>query len=184
VTPKFFKTPAAFRAWLSAHHAKALNLLVGFHKKGSGRPSMTWAESVDEALCVGWIDGVRKRIDEDSYTIRFSPRRPRSIWSAININRVTVLTAEGRMRPRGIKAFEARIENRSGIYAYEQRSVELPEPHAGVMKKHKTAWTFFTSQPPSYRKTLCWWVVSAKKDETQVKRLNALIEASAQGRRL
>jgi uncharacterized protein YdeI (YjbR/CyaY-like superfamily) len=184
MAPKFFRTPAAFRAWLAKHHATESELLVGFHKKDSGTPSMTWAESVDEALCVGWIDGVRKRIDDDSYTIRFSPRRNRSIWSAVNIKRATELTALGRMTSTGLAAFSVRTENRSGIYAYEQRSESLPEPFAAIMKKEKAAWAFFTAQPPSYRKTLSWWVVSAKKDETRMSRLDRLIRESAKGRRL
>jgi uncharacterized protein YdeI (YjbR/CyaY-like superfamily) len=175
--PKFFRSPAAFRAWLAKHHAKERELLVGLHKRDSGKPSMTWPESVDEALCFGWID-------DDSYSIRFTPRRPRSIWSAINIKRAAELSASGRMKPPGLAAFEARQENRSGIYAYEQRSATLPEPYAAIMKKNKPAWTYFQAQPPSYRKTLGWWVVSAKKEETRLSRLDKLIEGSAQRRRL
>jgi uncharacterized protein YdeI (YjbR/CyaY-like superfamily) len=183
MTPAFFRSPAAFRAWLAKHHATTRELLVGFHKKGSGKPSMTWPESVDEALCFGWIDGIRKRLDDDSYTIRFTPRRPGSIWSAVNIKRAEKLSAEGRMRPSGLGAFEARKENRSGIYSYEQRSDTLPDPYARRMRKNKAAWAFFEAQPPTYRKMICWWVVSAKKEETRLTRLNALIEDSALGRR-
>ena len=182
--PTFFKSPSAFRAWLAKHHAKERELLVGFHKKDSGKPSMTWPESVDEALCFGWIDGVRKRIDDESYSIRFTPRKTVSTWSAVNIKRATELSGLGRMMPAGLSAFAARRENRSGIYAYEQRSESLPEPFAAIMKKNKAAWAFFSVQPPSYRKTLCWWVVSAKKEETRVMRLDKLIEASANKRRL
>ena len=182
--PKFFRTPAAFRVWLSKNHATTGELLVGFHKKGSGKPSITWPESVDEALCVGWIDGVRRRLDDDNYTIRFTPRRPRSIWSAVNIDRVRALSDDGRMLPSGLTAFAAREENRSGIYAYEQRTESLPEPYAGTLKKSKAAWTFFQAQPPSYRKKLGWWVVSAKQETTRLKRLGQLIEHSALGRRL
>ena len=184
MAPKFFRTPAAFRVWLAKYHATKPELLVGFHKKDTGKPSMTWPESVDEALCFGWIDGIRKRLDHEGYTIRFTPRRPRSIWSAVNIKRATELAASGLMSPAGVAAFEARTENRSGIYAYEQRTAALPEPYAGIMKKNKAAWTFFTAQPPGYRKKLGWLVVSAKKEETRLKRLNALIAASAQERRL
>jgi uncharacterized protein YdeI (YjbR/CyaY-like superfamily) len=144
---------------------------------------MTWPESVDEALCFGWIDGIRKRIDEDSYTIRFTPRRTRSIWSAVNIKRAGELNELGLMRPAGAMAFAAREENRSGIYSYEQRSHTLPEPYAATMKKSTTAWSFFQAQPPSYRKTSSWWVVSAKQEATRLKRLAELIEHSAQGRR-
>jgi uncharacterized protein YdeI (YjbR/CyaY-like superfamily) len=183
VKPRFFRTPAAFRAWLSKNHEAARELLVGFHKKGSAKPSMTWPESVDEALCFGWIDGIRKRVDNDSYTIRFTPRRTRSIWSSVNIKRAGKLTELGLMRPAGVKAFAAREENRSGIYAYEQRTDTLPEPYAGRMKKHKAAWAFFQAQPPGYRKTIGWWIVSAKQEATRLKRLERLIEESARGKR-
>ncbi len=181
--PKFFRTPSAFRAWLTKHHAGTPELLVGFYKKGSGKPSITWPESIDEALCFGWIDGIRKRLDEDSYTIRFTPRRPKSIWSAVNIKRARELDALLLMTPDGRRAFDARQENRSGIYSYEQRSTTLPEPYAGRMRKHKAAWSFFQAQPPSYRKMIGWWVVSAKKEETRLARLDRLIEDAAHGRR-
>jgi uncharacterized protein YdeI (YjbR/CyaY-like superfamily) len=182
--PTFFKTPLDFRKWLSKHHARETELWVGFHKKDSGKPSVTWPESVDEALCYGWIDGVRKRVDETSYKIRFSPRRARSIWSAVNIRRVAELTREGRMQPPGDKAFAARLENKSGIYAYEQRQPELPEEYAKELGKNKAAAKFFESQPPSYRKLAMWWIVSAKLEETRVKRLQKLIAASAESRRI
>jgi len=180
----YFRTPADLRTWFRANHAKAQELWAGFYKRDSGKPSVTWPESVDEALCVGWIDGIRKRIDDESYTIRFTPRRKGSIWSAVNIRRVTVLTAEKRMRPAGAKAFAARLENKSGIYAYEQRRDRLEEPYAGLMKKHKAAWTFFEVQPPSYRKVVGWWIVSAKREETRLQRLHKLTEACARGKRL
>jgi uncharacterized protein YdeI (YjbR/CyaY-like superfamily) len=180
----FFKTPAAFRGWLAAHHATSNELWVGFYKKGSGKPSLTWPESVDEALCFGWIDGIRKSIDEESYRIRFTPRKPTSVWSAVNIKNVAKLIEENRMQPPGMNAFAARKENRSGIYSYEQRSAELVEPYLAKLKRNKTAWKFFQAQPPSYRKVLNWWVVSAKKEETRLKRLDKLIEESAQGRRM
>ena len=182
--PVFFPSPADFRRWLAQHHATSIELLVGFHKVDSGKPSLTWPESVDEALCVGWIDGVRKRIDERSYTIRFTPRRTGSIWSAVNIRRVEALTAESRMQPAGLKAFAARKENKSAIYAYEQQQAELVEPYAGLLKKNKAAWTFFQAQPPSYRKRMCWRVISAKQEATRLKRLEKLIAESAQGKRL
>ncbi|MGH8109077.1 MAG: YdeI/OmpD-associated family protein [Arenimonas sp.] len=182
--PTFFKKPSDFKAWLAKHHQTDKELLVGFYKKDSGKPCITWPESVDEALCYGWIDGVRRSIDEISYTIRFSPRRSTSIWSAVNIKRVEVLTAEGRMQAAGIEAFGARKENKSGIYAYEQRPAELPEEFARIFRKNKAAWAFFQAQPPYYRKTLTWWIVSAKQEATQKKRLDKLIEASAQSLRL
>ena len=180
----FFPRPADFRKWLEKNHATAKELLVGFHKKRSGRPSITWPESVDEALCFGWIDGIRKRVDEASYTIRFTPRKATSTWSAINIGHVEVLTREGRMRPAGMKAFEARRENKSGIYSYEQRSAQLPEPYAGLLRKNVEAWQFFEAQPPGYRKLIFWRIVSAKREETRLKRLRELITASTEGRRL
>ena len=184
MTPRFFKTPTAFRKWLATHHTCEKKLWVGFYKKLSGKPSITWPESVDQALCFGWIDGVRKRIDEDSYKIRFSPRRSTSIWSAVNTKRATELIQEELMQPAGLKAFEVRKEYRSGIYSYEQRSAELVEPYARKLKRNKAAWNFFQAQAPSYRKMMNWWIVSAKREETRMKRLNKLIEESAAGRRL
>lgn len=182
--PTFFKTPADFRKWLAKHHAGETELWVGFYKKDSGKPSLTWPESVDEALSYGWIDGIRKSVNETSYKIRFTPRRPRSIWSAVNVKRVAELSKEGRMTPAGAKAFTARQENRSGIYAYEQRQPELPEIYAKELLKNKTAARFFESQPPSYRKVAMWWIVSAKQEETRLKRLRKLIDESSQGRRV
>ena len=180
----FFETPASFRAWLEKNHARASELWVAFYKKGSGRPSITWPESVDQALCFGWIDGIRKNIDEVSYKIRFTPRRPRSVWSAINIRRVEELQRLGLMAPAGLAAFAARLENRSGIYSYEQRKPELDPPYQAVMKKNKKAWAFWESQPPSYRKMMSWWIVSAKKEETRLQRLAKLVEESANAKRM
>jgi uncharacterized protein YdeI (YjbR/CyaY-like superfamily) len=183
-SPKFFKTPAAFHKWLAANHQTSTELWVGFYNKKSGRPSITWPEAVDEALCFGWIDGIRKNVDGDSYQIRFSPRKPASIWSSVNIRNVERLLKEKRMQPAGSRAFAARKENRSGIYSYEQRSPELLEPYLGKLKRNQAAWKFFQAQPPSYRKIMNWWVVSAKREETRLKRLDKLIEESAQGRRM
>ena len=178
----FFRSPAEFNRWLKQHHATAKELWVGFYKKNSGKPSITWPESVDEALCFGWIDGIRKSVDDASYTIRFSPRKPTSIWSAINIKRAQELIQEGRMQPNGLKAFEARRENRSGIYSYEQRRPQLDEPYESMLRKNKRAWDFFQAQSPSYRKKVSWYVVSAKKEETRLKRLERLIEDWTRGR--
>jgi uncharacterized protein YdeI (YjbR/CyaY-like superfamily) len=181
----FFTTPAEFGAWLEANHAQASELWVGFHKKGSGLPSMTWPEAVDEALCFGWIDGVRKSIDETSYANRFTPRKSRSTWSAININRVQELGAEGRMRPAGLRAFAARAEELSGIYSYEQRNAaELGDAYERQFRANHAAWDFFQAQAPSYRKAAIWWVVSAKREETRQRRLSVLIDDSAAGRRI
>ena len=170
------------RQWFAANHASATEQWVGFYKKDSGKASITWPQSVDQALCFGWIDGIRKNIDEVSYKIRFTPRKPRSIWSAINIKRAGELIEQGLMEPAGLRAFAARQENRSGIYSYEQRSPELPAKYAGKLKKHAAAWKFFQAQPSSYRKAVNWWVVSARKEETRLKRLEKLIEDSAAGR--
>ena len=164
---RFFATPEDFRKWLKVHHENTRELWVGFYKKGSGRPSITWPESVDEALCVGWIDGLRKTIDAESYKIRFTPRKTTSNWSAVNIGRVKELTKQGRMRPAGLKAFEARKEEKSGIYAYENRkSAVLGEAAEKRFRSRPKAWNFFQNQPASYRQTAIWWVMSAKKEET------------------
>jgi uncharacterized protein YdeI (YjbR/CyaY-like superfamily) len=182
--PKFFRAPADFRTWLEKNHATATELWVGFYTKDSGKPSITWTESVDQALCFGWIDGLRKRVDKISYQIRFTPRRRGSIWSAINIKRAKELVRQKQMRPTGLKAFAARIENKSGIYSYEQRSTELSQPYANLLKENKAAWNFFENQPPSYRKMIGWWIISAKKEETRMVRLAKLISESAKGKRL
>lgn len=181
---KFFKTPSDLRKWFEVHHASAAELWVGYYKKDSGKPSISWPESVDEALCFGWIDGVRKSVDDISYKIRFTPRKPRSIWSAVNIKRAQELMEQGLMQPAGLRAFQARTENRSGIYSYEQRSLELPDRYGKKLKKHPAAWEFFQAQPPSYRKAANWYVLSAKKEETRLKRLEQLIAHSEAGRRI
>jgi len=184
VKPKFFATAARFRAWLAKNHLTADELLVGFHKKDSGKASITWPESVDEALCHGWIDGVRRRVDETSYTIRFTPRRPRSIWSSINIARMKVLLEQGRVTPSGSAAFERRSDDKSSIYAYEQRAAATLTPaQEKLFRARRKAWAFFTAQAPSYQRLMIFHVVSAKKEETKRKRLAGLIELSAEGRR-
>jgi uncharacterized protein YdeI (YjbR/CyaY-like superfamily) len=185
VDPAFFATPAEFRAWLEAHHATETELLVGFYKKGSGRPSITWPESVDEALCFGWIDGVRKRLDERSYVIRFTPRRKGSVWSSINLARIKELTRLGLMRPAGLAAHEGRTTAKSGIYSYEQRKrARLPAAMQRRLKGNRAAWAFFQKQAPWYRQVTTWWIVSAKREETRERRLATLIEDSAAGRRI
>ena len=180
----FFRTPADLRKWFRANHAKAVELWVGYYKKDSGKASVTWPESVDEALCVGWIDGIRKRLDEHSYVIRFTPRRPGSIWSTVNITRAGELTKQKRMQPGGLKAFTARKANKSGIYAYEQRRPQLEEPYAVLMKKNAAACEFFEQQSPYYRKTMSWFIMSAKKEETRMARLQKLMDACAKGKKL
>jgi uncharacterized protein YdeI (YjbR/CyaY-like superfamily) len=180
--PRFFADAAAFGKWLKQNHARAESLLVGFHKVGSGKPSMTWPQSVDEALCWGWIDGVRRRIDDERYCIRFTPRKKGSTWSTINIKRVEALSGEGRMQPAGLKAFEGRRESRSGQYSYEQRPGDLPEPYAAMLAKNTKARKFFDSQIPSYRRAAIWWVISAKQEDTRVRRLKQLVQLSAKGK--
>ena len=180
----FFRSPSDLRNWLKKHHETTTELWVGYYKKSSGKPSITWPESVAEALCFGWIDGIRKTIDDISYKIRFSPRKRSSVWSSINIKMAQDLIDEGRMQTAGLKAFQARQENRSGIYSYEQRRDQLEEPYAGLLRKNKAAWDFFQAQPASYRNAVGWWVVSAKREETRLKRLEQLIEASAKGKRV
>jgi uncharacterized protein YdeI (YjbR/CyaY-like superfamily) len=183
INPVFFAAPSEFRAWLEEHHRTVPELWVGFHKRGSGKPSITWAEAVDEALCFGWIDGVRKGIDDLSYAIRFTPRRPRSTWSAVNVKRVGELTEQGLMRSAGLKAFEQRAEEKSGIYAYEQRNAaKLDDAHEQRFRANEKAWSFFQAQPAWYRRAAIWWIVSAKKEETRLKRLATLIEDSEHGR--
>jgi uncharacterized protein YdeI (YjbR/CyaY-like superfamily) len=179
----FFETPADFRAWLAENHETADELWVGFHKKATGRPSITWPEAVDEALCVGWIDGLRKSLGDESYMIRFTPRKPRSTWSAVNIARAEELLAQDRMQPAGLRAFEARTDDNSAIYSYEQRHGARLEPEQErEFRANEQAWAYFQSRPPSYRKAAIWWVVSAKREETRTKRLRTLVEDSAQGR--
>jgi uncharacterized protein YdeI (YjbR/CyaY-like superfamily) len=183
IPAKFFATPEAWRRWLARHHDQADELWVGFHKRGTGRPSITWPESVDQALCFGWIDGVRRRIDEHRYMIRFTPRRKGSVWSRVNLERVDELTHLGLMRPAGEAAHARRAADRSGIYAYEQRNAARLSPAMTArFKAQPEAWAFFRARPAGYRKVATWWVVSAKKEETRARRLDTLIADSAAGR--
>jgi uncharacterized protein YdeI (YjbR/CyaY-like superfamily) len=180
----FFKTPAEFRKWLAKNHATAAELWVGFYKRDSGKPSITWPESVDEVLCVGWIDGIRKNLDETSYTIRFTARRTGSIWSAVNIKRVNELIELGRMKAAGLNAFEKRREDRSRRYSYEQQGAKLGGEYEEKLKANAKAWEFFKAQPPGYQKIIGWWVMSAKKAETRLRRLERLIAESASNRKI
>ena len=179
----FFASPAEWRAWLDRHHHHSEELWVGFYKRDSGRPSITWPEAVDGALCFGWIDGIRKSIDAVSYTIRFTPRKTRSTWSASNIKRMAALKKLGLVHEAGQQAFQRRTSDRSGIYAYEQRKgMKLTTAYEKQFRANKPAWSFFQAQPPWYRRTSSWWVISAKKAETRRKRLARLIEDSAHQR--
>jgi len=177
--PLFFSSPSAWRAWLKKHHADTEELWVGFYKRDSARLSITWPESVDGALCFGWIDGVRKSIDDISYRIRFTPRRRRSVWSAVNVRRATELSTLGLMHPAGLTAFENRDDNRSAIYSYEQRkNAKLPPAYEKEFRRHPVAWKFFRAQAPWYQRTSTYWVISAKKEETRLKRLGLLVDHS------
>lgn len=180
--PRFFESPAALRDWLDAHHETAPELWVGFHKVATGRPSVTWAQVVDEALCVGWIDGIRKGIDDETWKIRLTPRRKGSIWSAVNIARVAELEASGRMRPAGRRAFEARDEARSAIYSYERATAVFDADAEAAFRGNAAAWAWFTQAPASYRRTATHWVTSAVKPETRARRLATLIDDAAAGR--
>jgi uncharacterized protein YdeI (YjbR/CyaY-like superfamily) len=178
----FFPSPAELRRWLERHHAQARELWVGFYKRASGRPSVTWPEVVDQALCFGWIDGIRKSIDDLRYTIRLAPRKPRSIWSAVNIKRARQLQKMGLMHPSGLKAFQERDRAKSQLYSYERKNARLPESYKRKLKANQRAWTYFQSRPWWYQRTATWWIMSAKKEETRLKRLAKLIEDSSQGR--
>jgi uncharacterized protein YdeI (YjbR/CyaY-like superfamily) len=180
----FFKTPAEFRRWLDKNHAGTTELWVAFYKRDSGHASITWPEAVDEALCYGWIDGVRKSIDDVSYTIRFTPRKAASIWSMVNIRRVNELITLGRMTPRGLEAFASRDEKRAKKYSYENRPRELGDVYKKKFRANKKAWEFYQEQAPWYRRTSSFWVVSAKQEETRLRRLEQLIACSAKSQRL
>ncbi|MEI6765413.1 MAG: YdeI/OmpD-associated family protein [Bacteroidota bacterium] len=180
----FFETQLKFRDWLEVHHDRETELTVGFYKVGSGKPSLTWSQSVDQALCFGWIDGVRKSIDSESYCIRFTPRRKTSIWSAVNIKKVEELTKAGLMKPEGLKAFGFRTESKSEIYSFERENALLEKEYEKQFKKDKPAWEFFLKQPPSYRKTMTHWIMSAKQEKTRQQRLMKVMATSAQQQRV
>jgi uncharacterized protein YdeI (YjbR/CyaY-like superfamily) len=181
--PRYFPSPAAFRAWLEAHHADADELWVGYHKRATGTPSLTWPESVDEALCFGWIDGLRRSVDDERYAIRFTPRRPTSRWSRVNLARVAVLTAEGRMRPAGIAAHAGRRPD-ADEPAREERPDALPEAYAAAFRaRDEAAWAFFQAQSAAYRRTAVGWILAAKREETRLRRVEEIADASAAGRR-
>lgn len=183
--PTFFPDARSFRAWLAEHHMDEDELWVGFHKKATGRPSMTWNESVDEALCFGWIDGLRRGIDAGRYEIRFSPRRASSNWSTKNVASARRLIEAGRMMPAGREAFDARSAERSGVYSFEQDgTAPLPEELRSRFERHPGAWEHFRAQPPGYQRTLRHWVVSAKREETRLRRLDRLIEVSRRGKQV
>jgi uncharacterized protein YdeI (YjbR/CyaY-like superfamily) len=181
MTPRFFPTPAAFRHWLSTNHARIAELWVGFHKKASGKPSITYPEAVDQALCFGWIDGLRKSVDDSSYMVRFTPRKARSIWSTVNLRRFDALCKEGIVEPAGLEAFQRRDPARTQLYSFENRDRKLDAAYEKKLRANRSAWEFFQSQPPWYQRAASWWVISAKKEETRERRLETLIECSEKG---
>ena len=182
--PRHFKTPAGFRAWLEKNHATKRELWVGYYKKHTGRPTITWPQSVDEALCFGWIDGVRRPVDAESYAIRFTPRKPTSNWSAINLRRVKELMKSGHMRPAGRTAFETRRDKKSTGYSIAALPVDLDPAYAKRLRKNPAAWKFFQAQPPGYRKLVNHWVTSAKQESTRLARLEVVMVHSARGERI
>ncbi|HJU93152.1 MAG TPA: YdeI/OmpD-associated family protein [Pyrinomonadaceae bacterium] len=182
--PKFFSTPAEFRQWLERNHDTATELLIGFHKKSSGKKSITYPEALDEALCFGWIDGVRKKLNETSYMQRFTPRKPNSIWSNINVNHVERLKKDGRMHASGLAAYERRDPKRTGIYSFENESVKLAPAYEKKFRQNKKAWKFFEEQPPYYKKLMIFRIMAGKKEETRIRKLDQLIECSANGHRI
>lgn len=181
MTPRFFRSAADLRQWLMKNHATTKELLLGFYNQRSSKKGITYKEAVDEALCFGWIDGVRKSVDDGRYTGRFTPRRARSVWSLVNIKRVGELEALGRMTAPGREAFARRDEKRSGIYSFERERAQLGADLEKRFRASARAWAFFQSRPPGYQRICVWWVVSAKKEETRLRRLATLIEVSAKG---
>lgn len=184
MAPTFFANTDEFRKWLEANHQKESELIVGYYKVGTKRPSMTWSESVDEALCFGWIDGVRRSIDNEAYCNRFTPRSPKSNWSAVNIAKVEELIRVGKMTPAGLAAFEKRKEARSEIYSYENRPEKLSTEMEAKFRENSAAWNYFDVQAPSYKKTIVYWIMSAKQEATRNSRLEKLIAASAERKRV
>lgn len=183
--PLFFEDPSAFYEWLREHHDKETEVWIGFHRKKFGKPTIAWSEAVDQALCWGWIDGIRKSIDDVSYMNRFTPRKPTSNWSAVNLAKVEELEKRGLMQPPGRAAFERRRTDRTAIYSYEQRKNPAFTPEQlAEFQAEAAAWEFFSAQPPYYRRTATYWVISAKREETRARRLRRLIEDSEAGRRL
>jgi uncharacterized protein YdeI (YjbR/CyaY-like superfamily) len=180
----FFPTQLDFREWLEKNHLKENELLVGFYKIGTGKPSLTWSESVDQALCFGWIDGIRRSIDDESYCIRFTPRKPASKWSAINIKKVEELTKLGMMKPEGLKVFRLTDEDKARICSNENQPVELPESYKKKFMANKKAWAYFISMPPSYQKITTRWVMEAKQEITRIRRLEILIKDSDAGQKI
>jgi uncharacterized protein YdeI (YjbR/CyaY-like superfamily) len=182
--PIFFKNPAEFRKWLAKNHQSETEVWVGYYRKETGKPSMNWSESVDQALCFGWIDGIRKKVDEEGYCNRFTPRKKTSNWSNINISKVETLIRQGLMMPAGLEAYNHRRENRTGIYSFENEIKDLPEAYAMIFRKNKASWEYYSATPPSYRRIVTHWILSAKQEATRLSRLEKLIAGSGEGKRL
>ncbi|MFN8240144.1 MAG: YdeI/OmpD-associated family protein [Bacteroidales bacterium] len=182
--PVFFKDQQEFRKWLEENHDKADELHAGFYKTATGKPSMTWPESVDQALCFGWIDGIRNSVDKESYCIRFTPRRPNSTWSAVNLKKMDELLAKGLVTEQGIDIYNKRKKEKTGEYSYENRPASLPEQYLDVLKKEKAAYDFYLKETPSYRRMLTWWILSARQEKTRLARLEKAIMLSKEGKRI
>ena len=182
--PLYFKNQEEFRAWLEKNHKKEAECIVGYYKVSTGKPSLTWSESVDQAICYGWIDGIRRSIDEESYCIRFTPRRPDSNWSKVNIKKVKELTSKGLMKPAGIEVFKNRKKEKSGVYSYENDLLRFTDQFDKQFRQNKQAWDFYQNQPPSYRKTIIQWVMSAKQEKTRQSRFDKLVAASMDNKRI
>lgn len=182
--PVYFNDQNEFREWLEKNHNKASVIIAGYYKVGTGKPSMTWSESVDQAICFGWIDGIRRSVDKERYTIRFTPRRTASVWSNVNIRKVEELKKKGLMKKQGLEVYNNRKETKSGIYSFENEIPKLDDKYERIFKASKTAWDFFVKQAPSYQKTRAHWIMSAKQEATRFSRLNKLIKASEEHNRL
>ncbi len=178
--PVFFEDQSEFRKWLEINHMKEREIIVGYYKVGTGKPNMSWSQSVDQALCFGWIDGIRKSIDEESYCIRFTPRNPKSVWSEVNINKVKVLTEQGLMQPAGLDIFNHRKDDKSKIYSYENKPLTLKDEYEKIFRSNETAWEFFSTQTQTYKQSIFYWIMSAKQESTRISRLEKLIDASSQ----
>jgi len=184
MNPTFFEKQSDFRKWLEKNYKKETELIVGFYKVDSGKKSITWSQSVDEALCFGWIDGIRKSIDDESYCIRFTPRKPKSNWSEVNIKKVEVLISKGLMKQTGLQLYLNRKIDNSGLYSYENKPTKLPDSFEVIFKENNIAWEYFSNQTPSYKKTILYWILSAKQEKTQLSRLNKVIKFSSEKRKV
>lgn len=184
MNPVYFQDQDEFREWLEKNHFTKSEIIVGYYKTGTGKPSMTWSQSVDQAICFGWIDGIRRSIDEERYCIRFTPRKPTSNWSNVNIKKVENLQKKGLMKESGLRVYNSRKDSKSGIYSFEKEAAKLDDTFEEIFKSNQIAWDFFAKQPPSYKKTHIYWVMTARQEATKISRLNKLITASEQHMRL